>query len=91
MEHLGEKVRGVYERHHKWAASFEPLSPTEPLNACLKRVANHLQKLKNFPDGNSFFFPLHVSRIARRRPRRPTAFSMPGFFGQAAEYQNYKA
>ena len=41
-QHLGEKVRGVYERHHKWAASFEPLSLTEPLNACLKRVASHL-------------------------------------------------
>lgn len=42
MEHLGEKVRGVYERSHKWAASFEPLSLTEPLSACLKRLASHL-------------------------------------------------
>ena len=33
----------------------------------------------------------HESRIARRRPRRPAAFSMPGFFGDAAESQNCKA
>jgi hypothetical protein len=29
--------------------------------------------------------------LVTRRPRRPAAFSMPEFFGEAAEYQNYKA
>ena len=44
MQDAPEKLRKVYGWHHKWAASFEPLTPTEPLNACLKRLALHLDR-----------------------------------------------
>jgi hypothetical protein len=42
LETLNHRARTVYTRHHKWAASFEPMSLTEPLNDCLLRVASHL-------------------------------------------------
>jgi hypothetical protein len=41
LEALDERASAVYTRHHKWAASFEPMSLTEPLNDCLLRVARH--------------------------------------------------
>jgi hypothetical protein len=42
VEMLSERGRAAITRHHKWSASFEPVSRTETLNECLLRVERHL-------------------------------------------------
>lgn len=43
-EMLNDRARAAITRHHKWCASFEPLTMTEPLNDCLLRVERHLAR-----------------------------------------------
>jgi hypothetical protein len=47
MATVDDETRTVYERRHRWAASFEPLNHTEPLNECLTRIARHFDSHSN--------------------------------------------
>lgn len=43
-EAVSDKVRAAITRHHKWCASFEPVSMAESLNDCLLRAERHLDR-----------------------------------------------
>ena len=44
---VDDETRTLFKGQHRWAASFEPLTHTEPLNECLTRIARHFERHSN--------------------------------------------
>lgn len=75
-ERLSSSARAAITRRHKWSASLEPITMTEPLNDCLRRVE---RRLNQYSDA--------LARLAKDANIKLYIHAFPGSLSESVDWE----